>query len=357
MFKIINKNKEARLGILKTAHGDIETPFFMPVATKGTVKNISPEELETIETKAIISNAFVLYLRPGLETIEKFGGIHKFMNFKRVIFTDSGGFQMLIKGLFVKDTENGILFKNPFTNQKELINPKKAIEIENRINSDVAMALDCVPYYRKDKKYIAEAVRKTHKWAEECKKAHKNKKQLLFGITQGGTYKDLREKSAKFINKLDFDGIALGGLCIGESEKEMHNMIKCSVKHFKEDKPRYLMGVGSPKDLIKAVEWGVDIFDSRFPTKNARHGRLFSKDGYIDIMKNKYKHNESSLDCDCYFCKNFSLAYLHHLFKVDEKIALRYASLHNLRFIQRLMGDIRTGIRENDLKSVKKEYS
>ncbi len=358
MFKLINEDSNARFGKLKTRHGTIETPFFMPIATKGTVKQVSPEELKNLGSEALIANAFILYLKPGMEVINKFKGIHKFMKWNKVIFTDSGGFQILSKSFLHKADDKGVYFKNPFDGSRKFFTPEDVILIEEEIKSDVAMALDFVPHYGNDKEYIAECTRRTHLWAERCVKSHKDNKQLLFGICQGGTHKDLREKSAKFINNLDFDGVALGGLGIGEGRELMANSIKSSVKNINENKPRYLMGVGSPEDIIDGISLGIDCFDSRFPTMNARHGGIFTTDGKINIEKAEYKLSEESLDknCKCYVCKRFSKAFIHHLYRTHESINDRYGNIHNLYFIQNLIKNCRKAIKNNEFNNFRKEF-
>lgn len=358
MFKLITEDSGARIGKLITNHGTIETPFFMPIATKGTAKQVSNDELKQIGSEAIIANAFVLYLKPGLDVIKKFKGIHNFMKWNKVIFTDSGGFQILSKTFLHEYNDKGVYFKNPFDGSKKFLTPEDIIKIEENIGGDVIMTLDFVPHYGKDKGYIAESVRITHLWAEKCLKAHKDKKQLLFGICQGGTFRDLREKSTKFINNLDFDGVALGGLGIGEGRKLMFDTIKFSMKFIGIDKPRYLMGVGSPEDIIEAIGAGIDCFDSRFPTMNARHGGIFTSKGKINIERSIYRNDKNPLDenCECYACKNFSKAYIHHLYRTYEPIRDRYGNIHNLFFIQNLINECKKAIKNNEFVNFKKEF-
>src|SRR3989338_1843219 len=354
VFKIISEQGKARFGKLKTNHGFIETPFFMPVATKAAMKHLSKYELDN--TNAIIMNALLISLKPGLDVIKHFNGVHKFMNWDKVIFTDSGGFQVLSKFFLEKTSDDGFYFKSPYDGKINLLTPERAIQIQNIIGSDVAMCLDDVPHHNSDS--VVERVKRTHEWAERCKKAHENKKQLLFGITQGSIDKNLRIKSTKFINNLDFDGVALGGLCIGEEKKTMHNIVDISLKYIDKNKPRYLMGVGSPKDLIECVSHGIDVFDSCFPTRVARHGDLFVKEGKINIRKGRFVKDEKPIDkdCGCYVCKNFSRAYLNHLLKSDVPLGYRYASIHNVHFIQTLMSEIRKSIKKDYFKDIKKEY-
>ena len=359
MLKILSEDNSARSGKLKTRHGTVETPFFMPIATKGTVKQVSPEELKDLGSQAIIANAFILYLKPGLGVLNKFKGIHKFMRWDRTIFTDSGGFQLLSKSFLHSHNDQGVYFKNPFDGSKSFFKPEDVMKIEEAIGSDVAMTLDFVPHYGNTKDYIAECVRVTHAWAERCKKAHTDNKQLLFGICQGGTFKDLREKSAKFINNLNFDGVAIGGLGFGEGRELMFDSIKSSVKFLDKNKTRYLMGIGSPEDLIEGISLGIDCFDSRFPTMNARHGGIFTKNGKINIEKKEFKDDTTPLDegCKCYTCKNFSKAYIHHLYRTYEPIRDRYGNIHNLFFIQNLMKECRKAIKNGEFKDFKKDFS
>jgi len=352
VFKIKAKKGKARAGILNTAHGKIKTPFFMPVATKGSVKWLANEEVEKAGTQCLISNAFILYLKPGLEVIAKHKGLHGFMDWKKGIFTDSGGFQVLSPDFCIKLSNRGVTFRNLFTGKKMLFSPEKAIEIQNSLQSDVAMCLDDVPLHGSDLKRLEEAAVRTTAWAERCKKAHKNKKQLLFGISQGGTDKKLRKKSTREIVALDFDGIALGGLCLGEEKQKMFSAVKTAVSVIPEQKPRYLMGVGSAKEIIKAVSLGIDIFDSCFPTRTARHGKAFTGLKHINISSAKFRFDLKPLDknCSCYVCKRYTRAYLHHLFRTKEESAFKYLSYHNLFFVQALMEKIRKAIEKGSFK-------
>ena len=357
MFKLTSQEKNARAGVLQTAHGSVATPFFMPIATKGTAKQLSPTELEETGAQALIANAFILSLRPGLDTLAKHGGLHTFMQWNKSIFTDSGGFQILSKSFLHKANDKGVHFKNPYTGERHFYTPEDIIAVQEQVGADVLMTLDFVPHYNTALDYIAACTKKTHDWAARCKKAHTTK-QLLFGICQGGTSPDLRKESASFINSLDFDGIALGGLCIGEGRDLMFDMIKISTQEISTEKPRYLMGVGSPEDLLEAINLGIDCFDSRFPTMNARHGGLFTAKGKIDIEKSIYKHDETPLheNCDCFVCKHFSKAFLHHLYKTYEPIRDRYGNIHNLHFIHNLLKETRKAIKNNEFHTFKKEF-
>ncbi|MBI4044059.1 MAG: tRNA guanosine(34) transglycosylase Tgt [Candidatus Diapherotrites archaeon] len=357
-LKSVDSSSDARNGILSTAHFEVETPFFMPVATKGAVKYVSNGELYGMGTQCMISNAFLFSMRPGLNVVKKARGIHRFINWNRGLFTDSGGFQVLDDGFLVRITEKGVLFNNPFDQRNELLSPEEAIRIQNDLGSDVAMCLDDVPKFGHSKEYFARSLKRTLEWAARCKKAHANEKQLLFGITQGGTFKDLRVHAAQTLSALDVDGIALGGLCIGESKKAMHAMVESSKKHIPEEKPVYLMGVGSPEDILEAVSLGVDCFDSAFPTRIARHGSVFTARGRIDLGKALYAKDLSPLDsaCTCFVCKDFSRSFLSHLFKTKEETGLRYLSYHNLFFLQHFMANLRTALREGEFARFKKGF-
>ncbi|MBI5398149.1 tRNA guanosine(34) transglycosylase Tgt, partial [Candidatus Woesearchaeota archaeon] len=356
----------ARTGVLKTASGSIATPFFMPVATKMTVKQISPFELTEMGVEAIIANAYILYLKPGTKRIMEAGGIHKFMRYDGNIFTDSGGFQMLSKSFLVAVNDQGIRFRDPFSERQHFLTPEAAIKVQHEIGSDVAMALDHVPPVLQERAHIADAVERTHLWAARCKTYHEScdgknaygRKQLLFGITQGGIFDDLREKSAQHINALDFDGIAIGGHCIGEPKEKMHSSIKKQVRYFDESKPRYLMGVGSPVDIIESVALGIDCFDSIYPTKHARHAHVFSRQGMLKIDKGRFANDFAPLDssCTCYVCKNFTRAFLHHLSRVEDYTYTRYLSYHNVFWLTQFMKEIRNAIKNNEFPQYKKEF-
>jgi queuine tRNA-ribosyltransferase len=368
MFKIKNTDSEteARTGELKTAHGIAKTPFFMPVATKLTVKHVTPMELEEMDTQAIITNAYIDSLRPGLDIIKKYGGVHKLMNFHRTIFSDSGGFQTLSENFLQEATDKGAKFTDPFSGVVKQHTPEQIIQIERELGSDVAMCLDHVPKKGMTPEQVADATRRTHLWAERCKRYHDahdkkdyyDRRQLLFGIAQGGLDRSLREKSAEFMNKLDFDGLAIGGLCIGETKTEMSQAVKWQVPHLSKEKPRYLMGVGSPEDILDAVSMGIDCFDSIYPTQNARHCHIFTSSGTIKLDRGKYREDTSPLDpeCDCYVCKNFTRAYLHHLSRSFEWTHHRYLSYHNVNFVVKFVEKIRNAIDKGEFPEFKKEF-
>lgn len=367
-FKIIAKDKKtkARVGILGTKSGEIETPFFMPVATKTAVKNISVEDLQTMGAKAVISNAFILSLVPGTKTIKKFSGIRGFMNYSGINFTDSGGFQMYSPTLYLGSNGGGVFFRNPFNGKKLFITPEEDMKIQIEINSDVAMCLDSMPLIEHSKKAIAIAVDKTASWAKRCKSEHdklqrkvkKNRRQLLFGIIQGGIHADLREKSAEELTKIDFDGFSIGGLALGEPKKDEYKMIEVSKKIIPEDKPVYLMGAGDPVELLEAISRGVDMFDSRFPTKNARRGTIFTSKGRLRLMRSRHRLDKKPIDnnCDCFVCKDYSRAHIRHLLQQKEGVGYRLASYHNLYFLQNLMRQANVAIKKGKFNKFFKDF-
>ena len=351
MYELIHKDKNtsARAGKLITNHGIIDTPAFMPVATKGTVKTITPEELYDMGTQALISNAFHLFLAPGMEVIASAGGLHRFMNWNGAIFTDSGGFQMIRKDFPFKITDDGITYKNPRDGKKYSYSPELCLTNQKILDSDVAMILDECPAYGSEYSVVEASVMRTVKWAQMAKKVEKKHGQLYFAILQGGTFAELRKKCARQLIEMNFDGYGIGGLSIGEPKEVMNEVLKYNVPLVPDDKARYLMGVGSPNELLEAIEAGVDIFDSAFPTRNARHATLMTGKGSIDIARSKFALDLSPIDenCGCYTCRNYTRAYLHHLFKESELLALRLASIHNLHFIQSLVKGARESILED----------
>ena len=365
VFKITYKDKKtkARIGILSTKKGPVETPFFMPVATKATAKFINPEKLIELGAKAIISNALILSLKPGAKLIRKLGGIGKFMNFKGVNFTDSGGFQMYSPSTYLKSDDKGVFFRNPFNGEKIFITPEKDMEIQLDIGSEVAMCLDRMPLYEDSKKEIENAVRLTALWAKRCKQHHdklqknipQEKRQLLFGITQGGIYKDLRKKSIRELKTLDFDGYSVGGLGLGEKRKDEMKIVKLQKSILPENKPIYLMGIGDPLEILEAIELGVDIFDSRMPTQNARRGTLFTSQGKLKILNKKYELDKSPIDknCNCFACRNYSRAYIKFLLSQDEPVGKELASYHNLYYLQTIIQQAKDAVKNNKFKEFK----
>lgn len=368
MFRINSTDNKtrARTGQLKTSHGTVKTPFFMPVATKLTVKHVTPMELEEMGCQSVITNSYVNYLKPGLELIRNSGGAHKLMRFGKCMFSDSGGFQMLNKSFLKEISDKGARFADPFSKRMHMMSPENIIQVERELGSDVAMCLDHVPAVDADLNTAAEAVRRTHLWAGRCKRYHDDhnkkdiygKKQLLFGIAQGALHRELREKSAKFIDSLGFDGNAVGGLCIGETREAMFKALQWQIPHLSADKPRYMMGVGSPEDIIGAVSNGVDCFDSIYPTQNARHCHVFTRKGTIKLDRGRYKEDMGPLDpdCDCYVCRNFTRAYLHHLSRSFEWTHHRYLSYHNVYWVIKFMERLRRAIDQGDFEGFRKEF-
>lgn len=359
MFTILSKDGRARTGILDSGRHKIKTPFFMPVATRGASKFVDFIEMDEMGTDCIISNSLLLHQRPGSDIIKKLGGLHEFYNWKGGIFTDSGGFQSLDDYFMQKSDDKGAHFKSPYDGKVELITPEKAMDIQIALAPDVAMCLDDVPKHDDDDKTRMAKTERTHAWAARCKSHHDKHKdrQLLFGIAQGGMDKDLRKKSIEYMKTLDFDGLALGGLAIGETVSTMYDMIEATMEHMPEDKPRYLMGVGNPADLIHAVSVGVDCFDSTFPTQNARHATIFTWKGKLRLDRVENRTDMAPLDeeCGCKVCRNFSKAYIHQLLRVKEPTGMKLATYHNVYFMQKLMERIRLEIENGTFEEWKKE--
>ena len=363
MFKFTLEKKssqcKARTGTIETNHGVIKTPVFMPVGTRATVKAMNNDELKSIGSQIILSNTYHLYLKPGQEIIRKADGLHKFMNWDRPILTDSGGFQVFSLSKTRKITEEGVQFRSHIDGSKHFISPEKSMEIQNDLGSDIMMAFDeCVPYPA-SYEYTEDSMKRTLRWLKRCKDYHKNTdKQNLFGIIQGGMYKDLREYSAK--NTIDFDlpGYAIGGLSVGEPRDLMIDLLDFTTDFMPENKPRYLMGVGTPDYLFEAVEHGVDMCDCVLPTRIARNGTALTSKGKLVVKNAKYKDDFSALDdtCDCYACKNHTRAYIRHLLNVDEILGARLLTYHNLYFLLKLCENIRKSIMEDRFLDYKKEF-
>jgi len=354
MFKITSRDGKARTGIFSVNGRKADTPFFMPVATRGGVKTLTSEDLEEIGTQVIISNMYHLLMKPGVDIIEEAGGLHEFMNWDGLIFTDSGGFQMIRKDFEKNISEDGVEFTSEYDGSTYYMTPEECIRIQKRMGSDIAMCLDYCPPYPADRGEIEKSVDRTTRWAKRCRDSGEN----IFGISQGGTIPELRRESSKQIADLDFEGNAIGGLSIGEPQEKMYENTKAAVKSFPENKPRYFMGLGSPVDILECIDMGVDIFDSAYPTRNARHKTIFTKDGDIRIDKSDYKDDHTPLDkdCDCPTCKNYTKAYIHHLCKSDELAWMRMTSIHNLYFILQMMKDTRKAIKENRFKDFKSQF-
>ncbi|ADL12246.1 tRNA guanosine(34) transglycosylase Tgt [Acetohalobium arabaticum] len=349
---------KARCGEFTTPHGKIETPVFMPVGTKATVKTMSPEELEEIDTQIILGNTYHLYLRPGHDLIEEAGGLHEFMNWNGPILTDSGGFQVFSLADRREISEEGVEFQSHLDGSKEFISPEKSIEIQMGLGADIIMAFDECPAHSAEKEYIKESLELTTRWAKRCQQAHTRDDQALFGIIQGGMHRDLREQSAEEITALDFPGYAIGGLSVGESKELMHEVLDYAPDLLPADKPRYLMGVGTPQDLFEGVMRGIDMFDCVFPTRIARNGAVFTSQGRITIRNATYKRQFTSLDpeCDCYVCQNYTRAYIRHLIKRNEILGLRLTTYHNLYFLNDLMAKMRQAIFAEELFEFRENF-
>jgi len=360
-FELIKESSEcnARLGKLYTPHGVIETPIFMPVGTKATVKTMTPEEVEKLGAQIILANTYHLYLKPGHKLVEEAGGLHKFMNWNKPILTDSGGFQVFSLGKLRKITEEGVEFRSHIDGSKHMLTPEKSIEIQNSLGSDIMMAFDeCAPY-PSTWEYIKQSMERTSRWAKRCKEYHQDwDRQGIFGIVQGGMYKDLREESVKAITDLDFPGYAIGGLSVGEPLDLMCEILDFTTPMLPKDKPRYLMGVGTPDYLFESVIRGVDMADCVLPTRIARNGTTLTSHGKLVIRNAKYAKDFGPLDteCDCYTCRNYSRAYIRHLFNVNEILGSRLATIHNLYFLIKLMENIREAIKEDRLLEYREEF-
>ena len=345
-FELLATDGAARRGRLHLAHGTVETPVFMPVGTYGTVKAMSPAEITGIGFEMVLSNTFHLWLRPGLEVIETFGGLHRFMGWDKPILTDSGGFQVFSLGKLRKITEEGVKFASPINGDKLFLTPEISMQIQRTLNSDIVMIFDeCTPYPATERE-AADSMRMSLRWAERSKAAHAGNPNALYGIVQGGMFESLRDESTRALIDLDFDGYAIGGLSVGEPKDDMQRILAHTAPQLPVDKPRYLMGVGTPSDLVAAVGQGIDQFDCVLPTRNARHGILFTSRGEIRIRNARWKNDPLPIDpeCDCYACQNFSRAYLHHLIRANEILGARLATIHNLHTYHRLMAAMRAAI-------------
>lgn len=359
-YDLIHKdeNCEARYGELHTNYGTVETPMFMPVGTKATVKMLTPDELYEAHAGVILANTYHLWLRPGPDLIEKAGGLHKFMNYKGPILTDCGGFQVFSLAKPKDITEEGVHFKSHIDGTKLFLTPEKSIEIQNKLDSDIAMSFDECPPYPVTYEYMKNSVERTIRWAKRSLEAHKNPNQSMFGIVQGGEFEDLRKWSAIETAKLPFDGFAIGGTSVGEDKPTMYKMIDYAVKYMPKDKARYLMGVGDPLDLLEGIERGVDMFDCVLSTRIARHGNAFSRHGKMNLKNVQYKEDFTPIEeeCDCYTCKNFTKAYIRHLIMCDESLGGRLLSIHNTRFLIKMMEEIREEIKKDNFLNYKKDF-
>ena len=355
----IDKNSGARRGVIHTPHGDIQTPVFMPVGTQATVKSMTPDELtDEIKADIILANTYHLYLRPGQDIVKEAGGLHKFMNWNKPILTDSGGFQVFSLSGLRKITEEGVKFSSHLDGSKHLFTPESVMKIEEDLGADIIMAFDeCCPY-PSTYEYTKKSMERTTRWAKRCKDAHNTANQGLFGIVQGGFYKDLREQSIKDLIELDFPGYAIGGISVGEPKEEFLDILRFTAPLLPEDKPRYLMGVGTPDYLIEAALAGIDMCDCVLPTRLARHGTALTSKGKIVIRNAEYERDWGKLDeeCDCYTCKNYSRAYIRHLIKTNEILGIRLVTNHNLRFLTKLMERVRIEIENDNLLGFREEF-
>jgi len=360
-YELIKKSNEsgARLGKLHTPHGTIDTPVFMPVGTQASVKAMTPDELKEIGAEIILSNTYHLNMRPGEKLIEKVGGLHKFMNWDRSILTDSGGFQVFSLSNLRDIKEEGVTFKSHIDGSKHFISPEKAVEIQNSLGADIIMCFDeCLPHPC-DYEYASISLERTIRWAKRCKETHKNVEiQSLFGIIQGGMYRDLRERSVKKMTEIDFPGYSIGGLSIGEPKPIMYEVLDWTAHLLPENKARYLMGVGSPDCLIEGSMRGIDMFDCVLPTRIARNGTVFTSHGKLVVRNAEYAEDTKPLDveCDCYACRNYSRAYIRHLFKAKEILGPRLTTIHNLYFLINLMKNIRSAIKDDSLLKFRDEF-
>ena len=358
-FKVSYHSKEtlARLGKLVLKHGTVETPVFMPVGTQATVKTMSPEELKTVGAEIILSNTYHLYLRPGHELIKEGGGLHSFMNWRSPILTDSGGFQVFSLADLRKVSDDGVTFRSHLDGSSHYFTPEKSMEIQMALGSDIAMVFDVCSPYPCDHQTALRDLKRTTAWAKRCKEYHQHEYQNLFGIVQGGIYHDLRQTSLEELLAFDFPGYGIGGLSVGEPKDIMYEVLDVLVPNFPADKPRYLMGVGSPDCLVEGVIRGIDMFDCVLPTRIARNGTVWTSEGKINIRNAAYAREFKPLDpnCDCYTCRNFTRAYLRHLFKANEILGLRLTTIHNLAYLINLMKCIREAIKEEKLLNLAKE--
>lgn len=348
----------ARLGSLKTDHGEIETPIFMPVGTNATVKAMTPEDLLAVNAQIILSNTYHLYLRPGHRLVEQLGGLHRFMNWQRPILTDSGGFQVFSLGELRKITEDGVRFQSHLDGSSHILTPELAIQVQEALGADIIMCFDECPPATADYDYVRRSLELTSRWARRCKEAHRREGQKLFGIIQGGMHHDLRARSLEEICSIGFDGYALGGLSVGEEKEQMYGVMECCSPMMPVSAPRYIMGIGAPEDLVEAVWHGYDMFDCVMPTRNARNGMLFSSQGRINIKAKQYAEDEGALDplCGCYVCRNYSRAYLRHLYRAGEILASHLNTYHNLYYYIDLMARMREAIRDNSFTEFRREF-
>jgi queuine tRNA-ribosyltransferase len=357
-FKLESTDGAARAGSLSTPHGHVPTPVFMPLATQGSVKTLTPQELKDLGATILLGNTYHLHLRPGTDLVQKMGGVGAFMGWDGATLTDSGGFQAYSLGKRVHISNNGLKFHSHIDGTSHMFTPEHAIRYQEALGADIIMALDQCIDYTTNKSIAEEAMERTHMWAKRCNRAHSQHKQLLFGIVQGGMFSDLRQRSAAFLTGLDFPGYAIGGLGVGEPKEMMYSLVNHTASLLPHDRPRYLMGIGSPEDLVECVARGVDMFDCALPTRVARHGAVFTQHGRVNITVARFRGANLPIDekCDCYTCNHFTAGYLHHLFRAEELLGLRLATIHNLRFMIRLMDDMREAILNGEFETFAREF-
>ncbi len=358
MFTLISKDSKARVGKLETAHGVVNTPCFMPVGTQATVKTLSHQDLVDCGAGIMLSNTYHLYLRPGIEVIKQAGGLHKFMSWNKPILTDSGGFQVFSLATLMKVKDEGVEFSSHIDGSRHFLTPEKVIELQQTFGSDIMMPLDEPVSYPCSKTKAKEALDRTIDWARRSKATAGGREQLLFGIVQGSSYQDLRKEAAEELAKIGFDGYAIGGVSVGEGEDLIYEVTEYTAEFLPEDKPRYLMGVGTPLDILEAVSMGVDMFDCVIPTRNGRNGTAFTKTGKLLLRNSKYTRDFTPIDeaCGCFACRNYNRAYIRHLFNTEEMLGLRLVSLHNIYFYVMLMKEIRDAIAKEQFLGYKKEF-
>lgn len=359
-FRLLHQDSgcRARTAVLSTGHGDISTPIFMPVGTNGTVKGMLPEGLKDLKAQIILSNTYHLYLRPGHKLVEQLGGLHSFMNWDRPILTDSGGFQVFSLTELRRISEEGVRFRSHIDGSSHLLTPELSIEIQNALGADIIMSFDECPPADAERGYVERSLELTTRWAGRCKLAHRRSDQLLFGIVQGGRFTDLRQRSLEQLHRIGFDGYALGGLSVGEEKAVMYQVMDVCSELLPVDHPRYIMGIGTPEDLIEAVWHGYDMFDCVMPSRNARNGMLFTSRGRINIKRKEFEADQGPLDpdCGCYVCRNYSRAYLRHLFRSGEILSSMLNTYHNLAYYLNLMERIRGAIKSDSFESFRKHF-
>ena len=357
-FRLIKTCRQARAGELITPHGKVLTPVFVPVGSQGAIKTLTPEELKTLDIPVILTNTYHLYLRPGIEIIEKMGGLHNFMGWDGAIISDSGGYQIFSLAPLRRVSDEGVSFRSHIDGSQHFFTPELIVQFQEAIGADIIMVLDDVPAHDDDLSKVRQAMERTHRWAQRCQRAQKSGGQILYAIVQGGLFPELRHRSAQYLTSLGFSGYAIGGLSLGEPKKVTFQMIEQTVAFLPEDKPRYLMGVGSPEDIIEGIARGCDIFDSALPTRVARNGALFTWRGRLNIRNSAFKEVKEPIEpgCICYACHNFSAAYLHHLFCSGELLAYRLATIHNLNFINNLVNKARTAILDGTFSSFRDNF-